>query len=309
MTMRSPTTGSRRGGHRGGEQCAWDDVAAVGSGRDHVVAGLVAVGVLVPLVDYGPSCRLCAAPRGPQPNQELAECGSCRGLARLYERALADLHPISYTTPDGALCAGVRDLKDKFGARTDNRLACGVGAVLSAYLEVQLGGGRLGVRRFDVVTAVPSSRPVVAAALRRAADEGWWSCEFDRVATARPGHDRQRERPYRLRPYVSDKWRVDAAAVGGMDVLVLDDVYTTGGSVHSFAYALRRAGAASVCAVVLARNLWEDDGAWARAHLRASRDARHRWTPSTNKYDVIGCSAPYRGKQALGKARRSLRRR
>jgi predicted amidophosphoribosyltransferase len=211
---------------------------------------------------------------------------------------LAELYPITYTAPRWALCAAVRDLKDRFRARPDAWLARDIGAILSAYLEVQLQGGRLGPGEFGIVTTVPSSRPVIRAALRRAGQEGWWSCELATVARARPGHRRQRERPDLLRPYVCGKWDVDRAAVSGLDVLVLDDIYTSGGSVQSLAHALRNAGAASVRGVVLARNLGVADTGWILSLLRARHDAGQPWTAATNKHDVI--NAPPASPAAAG---------
>ena len=75
-------------------------------------------------------------------------------------------------------------MKNRFCARSDSHLARDLGAFLSAYLEGQLQRGRLGLPAFGIVTTVPSSRPVVAAALGRARDEGWWSCELAAVARA-----------------------------------------------------------------------------------------------------------------------------
>jgi adenine/guanine phosphoribosyltransferase-like PRPP-binding protein len=294
-------------GHRGEAVIRLGELAPERAIREQVVEGLVAARVLWPLVDHGPSCRACAAPRRPPVGQDVVKCRACRDLAELYVGALADLYPISYTTPDGSLCAVVRELKDKAAACLDSSLARDIAAILSAYLETQLRLGGLGGGRFDVVTAVPSSRSVIAAALRRAAEEGWWSCELAAVASARPGHRRQRERSYRARSFVRGKWRVDRAAVDGLDVLVLDDIYTSGGSVHSFAYALRQAGAASVRAVVLARNLWADDMGWVPPLLRARCDAGERWMPSTGKYDVIGRDVACSRERAFGAARQSSR--
>jgi orotate phosphoribosyltransferase len=76
--------------------------------------------------------------------------------------------------------------------------------------------------------------------------------------------------------------------VNGLDVLVLDDVYTSGGSVHSFAVVLRNAGAASVRAVVLARNLGAENAPWVLPLIRARHDAGCPWTAAANKSDVIG---------------------
>src|SRR5919204_3540456 len=148
VTMNSATSSRERWREcRRGAGCACD-VAPGGATREEVVERLVAASVLWPLVDYGPSCRSCAAPRRRRLDPVRAECRGCRELAGRYEGALADLHPVTYTTPDGALCAAVRDLKDRLGARSDTRLACDIGAILSAYLEAQLQGGLLGRPRF-----------------------------------------------------------------------------------------------------------------------------------------------------------------
>jgi hypothetical protein len=220
--------------------------------------------------------------------RDFPTCYRCGELSNLYDGSLEDLFPMVYTTPQWALGTGIRQLKDEFGARPDNFIARNIGAVLSAYLEAQLGGRRLGLPwDFGVVTTVPSSRPVVASALQRAGEEGWWVPQLTDVATVRAGHQRQRERPGAERIWVEDKWEVDRAAVDGRDVLVLDDIYTSGGSIHSFAQALRQAGANSVRAVILARNIGADDGSWVLPLLRERHDAGAVWTPQTNKCDVI----------------------
>ena len=256
--------------------------------RDGIVEALVAKRRLWPLIDHAPSCRFCGIPRQPQYVRDYPTCYRCSELANLYDGSLDDVYPVTYTTPQWALGTGIRQLKDDFQARPDNFIARNIGAVLSAYLEAQLAGRRLGLPwDFAVVTTVPSSRPVVAAALQRAGDERWWVPELSDVATVRAGHQRQRERPGAERMYVEDKWEVHRAAVDGRDVLVLDDIYTSGGSIHSFAQALRQAGANSVRAIILARNIGADNGVWVLPLLQARHDAGQVWTPATNKYDVL----------------------
>jgi hypothetical protein len=160
-------------------RCDVRAVADARASRQRVVDRSVSKRVLWPLIDHAPSCRLCAAPRQPPVRGDIAQCRSCRRLVNLYDNSLTDLYPISYTTPRWRLCAGIRELKDTFYARSDNLLARDIGAVLSAYLESQLTRGRLGLPGdFGIVTSVPSSRPAIAAALRRATDEGWWSPEL-----------------------------------------------------------------------------------------------------------------------------------
>lgn len=256
--------------------------------REGILEALVAKRRLWPLIDHAPSCRHCAVPRQPQYVRDFPTCFRCGEHAVLYGNSLEDVYPITYTTPLWPLGTGIRELKDTFQARPDNFIARSLGAVLSAYLEAQFGAQRLGLPwDFGLITTVPSSRPVVAAALRRAADEGWWVPQLADVADVRPGHQRQRERPGAERPYVEDKWEVDRAAVEGRDVLALDDIYTSGGSIHSFAQALRRAGANSVRAVILARNIGNENAGWVQPLLQARHDAGAVWTPATNKYDVL----------------------
>ena len=273
----------------------WDVNAGrqVAASRSQIIEALASDGVLWPLVDEGPSCVRCASPRQKMAAGDAAECRGCRMLADVYASALADVHPITYTAPRWRLCVGVRVLKDVLAARSDSVLARNIGAILSAYLEHHLGGRRLGLSHgFGVVTTVPSSRPVIAGALRRATLEGWWSTELTVVATARPGHARQRRRPDAERMHVRGKWEVDRAAVDGLDVLVIDDIYTSGGSVYSFAGALRDAGARSVRAVVLARNVGAKDAAWVLSLLRRYHDRGLRWTPSVGAYDILAHDRP-----------------
>lgn len=253
--------------------------------RDAIVARRVERGRLLPLIDYH-SCRFCAVPRKPEHARGFATCYSCGQLQKRYESSLTDLYPVTYTTRDWSLGTGLRQLKDDFGARPDHALARNIGAVLSAYLEAQWY--RLGVPwGFGIVTVVPSSRPVIAAALQRAAHEGWWAPQLTHVATAKEGVPRQRERAGKDRSVVKGKWQVDEDAVLGQDVLVLDDISTTGGTIHSFAQALRWAGANSVRAVVLARNLGVENGPWVLPLLRESCERGGPWTPAINKRDVL----------------------
>jgi Phosphoribosyl transferase domain len=86
--------------------------------------------------------------------------------------------------------------------------------------------------------------------------------------------------------HVRGKWEVDRPAVDGLDVLVIDDIYTSGGTVYSFAGALRDAGARSIRAVVLARNVGAQDAAWVLSLLLRHHDRGGRWTPSVGAYEI-----------------------
>jgi adenine/guanine phosphoribosyltransferase-like PRPP-binding protein len=103
-----------------------------------------------------------------------------------------------------------------------------------------------------------------------------------------PRLPRQRSREGKDRPVIEGKWRVDPERVHDQDLLVLDDLMTSGGTLFSFAAALRQAGANRVTAVILARNLGRDDGEWILPLLKAEHDAGRVWTPDENKHDILG---------------------
>jgi predicted amidophosphoribosyltransferase len=246
-----------------------------------VVLDALAEGPLLwPLLPCHP-CRLCAIPRRPARAWEFRTCYRCRELRALYGDALDGLHPLSLTTRDWPLGSALRHFKDDLGAAPDTDCARMLGAALSAYLQARVStASPFGLPHGpSLITAVPSSRPAVTAGLVRAAREGWWTPPLPTVAVARPGLPRQRERSGRERLHVEGKWDVDDRAVRGHDVLVLDDLYTTGGTVHSFALALRTAGARSVHAAVLALNV-ADSAGWILPALRTRHHAGVRWSPA-----------------------------
>jgi hypothetical protein len=249
------------------------------------VGELVARNRLWPIIDYY-SCLLCASPRKPEYEKGYSTCYACKQLRERYGSSLADLIPITYSARDWPLGKGLRKFKDRHKANPQHKLALRFGAVLSLFLEHQ--EPRLApAAGFGIVMTVPSSKPVVLSSLERAMDEGWWTpaLTFD-IAESKEGFPRQRERVGKDRAVVEDKWLVDQDRVRGEDVLLLDDFVTSGGSIHSLAQALRSAGAASVTAVVLARNVGED-GEWIRPQLEKAVAEGHVWTPHQNKRDVL----------------------
>jgi hypothetical protein len=260
--------------------------AAAVARRTAILAALAAGGGLWPLLPFNALCALCALPRRTATPEPL--CDACRRLRADHGDALADLHPAALTAGDWALLRALRAFKDApAGVTADGPRARELAAVLSAFLEVRVGPAGLtpAERGRLLVTAVPSAHPAVPALLERARREGWWTPRLLRVARVRAGTPRQRRRRRAERLRIADKWIVDAAAVTGRDIVVIDDVCTTGATVHSFAAALRDAGAASVRAVVLARHVGPD-GHWIFPLLRARHAVGVRWRPHTPKPDT-----------------------
>lgn len=140
-----------------------------------------------------------------------------------------------------------------------------VAAMLSAYLEAH--APRL-LAPEVTVTVVPTTRPVVVNALRVAAEHGWVSVTV--TPTGQPSGRSQRlgNRQTRLAKRPQD-WSLLGDVAG--PVLLLDDLYTTGASMHSYAGALRAAGAACVRGVALARVIRGTAYAEHLRHLRTNR--------------------------------------
>lgn len=158
--------------------------------------------------------------------------------------------------------------------------------MLSLFLEHQLA--RIApASGFDLIVPVPSSAPTIVSSLARAEREGWWVPRLATdVARADPRYPRQREREGRERPVVEGKWTVEDCRWLEPTVLLLDDLVTTGGTLHSLARAFRDAGARRVTAVVIARNVGKD-GEWIQPLLRKEVAGGRPWTANENKHDVM----------------------
>jgi len=256
-----------------------------GARREEIIADLVARRRLWPLIDHC-SCRLCAKPQRAEHHKGYALCWSCKCLRDNYGEALGDLAPITYTTRNWELGAGIRAFKDQHGADPRHQLAERLGAVLSAFLEQQ--ASRFFLWADPLMVPAPSSAPAVLAALERAGQEGWWTPHLALdAAIANGDFPRQRDRESHERAMIDGKWQVDEDRVLGRHVVILDDMSTTGGTLHSLAKALKASGAEAVKGVVLARNVGVDDEAWVRALLDDAVDRGRAWTPHEAKMDII----------------------
>jgi predicted amidophosphoribosyltransferase len=242
---------------------------------------------LWPLIDYH-SCGFCTKPRQPD-RADFTTCFNCYRHRQRYGRALDELVPITYSAPTWTLGRAIRRFKDDDRADANHDRAASFGAILSAFLEQQLERiGRVPASRWRIVP-VPSSKPLVVSALERAAREGWWTPAVSTdLISAREGTPRQRDRPGGERWIVEDKWEFDPSADEfGDPILLLDDMYTSGGTLQSLAHALKRAGVRLVSAVVIERNIGED-GEWVLPLLEEAVAAGRVWMPEESKRDVIG---------------------
>jgi predicted amidophosphoribosyltransferase len=180
-----------------------------------------------------------------------ATCRTCDRQAN----ALDIVVPISYSEHLGQLHDALRGYKDgvpQVRSYAMPRLA----AILWKFLDMheECIAGAASVDSFDLVTTVPSSTPekdeqrssfrTIVSWCRPIADR------YERVLEATgevPGGRTVDPRRYRA------KSRLD-----GLDVLLLDDTWASGGHAQSAALALRNAGTRTVALVVIGRHLRRD---------------------------------------------------
>jgi ComF family protein len=197
-----------------------------------------------------PFCEVCAAAVDPLPSGCArcglpgpdALCGGCRvappafdavRAGGLFGGPLADaVHAFKYGNrpalgrPLGAWLAGRAPLPE--------------GALV---VSVPLARGRRVARGYDQAA-------LLADALARAAGRRRARRALARTRETPPQVGRSREERARN---VAGAFAAAASEVGGRDVVLVDDVVTTGATADSAAEALRRAGARSVVVVALAR--------------------------------------------------------
>jgi ComF family protein len=184
----------------------------------------------------GPGCLRCGLP-GPD-----SCCGTCHttppsfdGVAAggLYGGALADaIHALKYE--------GRPAVARELGGWLARRIVLPPGAVLVA---IPLGRGRRLRRGYDQAA-------LLAGALARATGARRLRAALRRVRETPPQVGRARALRARN---VSGAFAAVPSAVAGLDLVLVDDVVTTGATADAAATALKRAGARSVTVVALAR--------------------------------------------------------
>jgi predicted amidophosphoribosyltransferase len=229
-------------------------------------------------------------------------CSDCRALIRSNRAPLSTLNFVACSRTSDALyrrlaswkrggCYRADALTVYFGGEPGALFA----ALLSVHLELvwkhAIDGGAL-------LVMAPTRTPVVGRALALARDYGWYAPEIAAVA----------EHPGGAQKASTSKARKDLRAehYGSLDrvdgrVVLLDDIYTSGTTMHAFARALRRAGATDVHGVALLRC-----GSW--RHTSGVRlDPRQHWSPDRvliSAFDAYGLARSQLARTDAGWQRR-----
>lgn len=252
--------------------------------RAELITDLVGGRVLRPVIDVG-ACEGCGKPSMGRRNW--AYCGDCLTLRRLHDRPLRSFEPISFARTDERLFGMIRAWKEE-GCATEGPLSNlpgsygrPIAAILSAYLEAHREDLDLDAET-TLVTFVPTRSPVVGQALALAAARDWYAPPLTETGSADPVLPCQRSMPADRRVRRSaDSWSV-LGPVESARIVLIDDIYTTGASMHSFARALRDAGAAEVRAVAVVRTVggyvYSDTLERRRTRGTLTWSAEARWT-------------------------------
>lgn len=199
-------------------------------------------GCLADLPYQGPACRRCATPLAPVAGGRL--CGDCLIAPPPFDEAVA---VFDYAEPADAM---IQRLK------FDGRLVYAriLGEIMAIEIErrgislprvilpVPLHPGRLAARGFN--QAIEIARPLAA---RFGIPLDRRACRRTRATAEQTGLDAAARRRNLRRAFSATVSLTDA------DVVLLDDVMTTGSTLESLALAVRRAGARRVAVWVCAR--------------------------------------------------------
>jgi hypothetical protein len=240
--------------------------------REKVIAGLTEEGSLWPVIDVN-GCPVCATPKR---SLRYEACPECKELAHLHGGALRSFEMVTLSTPQEGFETQVREWKDFWRCAVDGPgedLARRVAAPLSSYLDAHAAALGLNDRR-SLLTWVPSSSELIPRALDRARMDGWFAPRLRRTGELAEGVMRQRQLGHAGRKSKTANDWIVGGKVKDRKVLLLDDVYTSGASMHSFAAALVVAGAREVSGLALVRNIG------GTVYQEALADSTRKWKPS-----------------------------
>lgn len=200
-----------------------------------------------PLKRTGNDCAACGLPL-PAPGQK--QCGRCEAGEYEFDRAR------SYGAYEGTLREvlhlfkfhGMRPLAGPLGARMADVLREGWASnEIDAVIAVPLAAQRLRERGFNQAELL--AREVARRAGLPLVKE---ACRRKRATPPQTGLTRAQRLENLRGAFVPGK---KAAAVSGLRILLVDDVFTTGATLSACARVLRHVGARSVCVLTLARTL------------------------------------------------------
>lgn len=205
----------------------------------------ICAGCLASLRNPAARCAICAHASAH------TTCPQCRTHPPSFDRTitLADYRP--------PLDRIIHALK----YRAELSIARALGTLLSRRLDLSTGLGGLHGTDRPLLTAVPlaGSRLLergfnqaleIARALGRARG---LTVRADAIRRIRPGPPQAQLGPDARRFNIADAFEAERAQVAGRAVWVVDDVITTGATLDAVALALKRASAASVTNLVIAR--------------------------------------------------------
>jgi pyrimidine operon attenuation protein/uracil phosphoribosyltransferase len=152
-----------------------------------------------------------------------------------------------------------------------------IGQRLAAYLHAH--SGRL-LSDAPVITAVPSRAPLIARALNDVATSERPSVQLTPSGLKNGPWTQHlmKDQAARLRR-TPDDWVVDANAVAGRPVVLVDDVFVTGASLFSYATALKAGGATAVRAIAVVRHIHRTHNDYFDALRIVRRHGEWVWTP------------------------------
>ncbi len=233
-------------------------------------------GILVPTAPRpASSCRYCAGAVTADKNGRLwPRCYVCKNS---YSAHLERLVSVTYSTP-----SGLESMLHRYKDWNDYRwMSAPLGALLYTFLRSHLSCLSTASGGIDVATTVPSnsqSRPFDHLADIVNSGSGspirpllnWDLGVITRdPAASRPGRAEISPAAY----------SIDAPIVAGKNVLLFDDVWTSGASMGSCANALKEAGAQHVIGLTLGRQLPLDRQYGSTDRIEAELRGR-RWSAS-----------------------------
>ena len=214
----------------------------------------------LPPLDPPRACERCQRPHLPENVGRYARCYPC-----VFEHgpALDSVRGCTYAATGHLTWNVLRVAKFTDHPSTEVIFNC-VGAVAAGLSDVLSEAWPEALEPADEgwgAVVIPSSSALVERAVARIHDEGWPAPHVvDGAVRGDPTRPRQStvDGAEAKRAAAAGKYQADGDVVRGLNVVLIDDVYTTGYSMHDAARALKEAGAEYVMGVVYARRIYPD---------------------------------------------------